>query len=105
METWHGLGGTVELACSGGQPGTERITVLVSSLQKTHTMKLAPALLTSELTETLWLRFRLRKQSGSRPCLIDKGVVCWPHESGGLLLSKPVRWSGVGREVPAGRTQ
>jgi hypothetical protein len=55
--------------------------------------------------ETLWLRRVLHKQTLSMPSLIEKGVVCWPHLSRGLLLVKPIRMFGEGREVPIRQTK
>jgi hypothetical protein len=57
------------------------------------------------LAETLWLRPILRKQVRSAARLIEKGVVCWPLMSRGLLLAKPIRMFGEGREVLIRRTK
>jgi hypothetical protein len=52
-----------------------------------------------ELAETLWLRPDLREQVGGAARLVEKGVVCWPLMSRGLLLAKPIRMFGEGRGV------
>jgi hypothetical protein len=58
-----------------------------------------------ELGETLWLRPDLREQVGSAARLDEKGVVCWPLMSRGLLLERPIGMFGEGREVLIRRTK
>ena len=57
-----------------------------------------------ERRETLWLRPILRERVGSAARL-ERGVVCWLQWNRGLLLAKPIRMFGEGREVLAGRTE
>jgi hypothetical protein len=59
----------------------------------------------SVVLETLWLRSSVREQAGGAARFLEKGVVCWLHVNRGLLLAKPIRMFGEGREVPAGRTR